>query len=91
MISDYQELLHGTYGEFRRNLIHAMLVYDPMNADPYNGKVPYLRSKKKRKELILQAIEEVSGDAEDWLEDAYLNEFGQPYIREYDEEEWEDE
>ena len=67
MINDYKELLQGTYGQDRRDLIHAMLVYDPMNADPANGKTPYLRSKQKRKELIMQAIEEVGPyDVEEW-------------------------
>ena len=94
MINDYKELLQGTYGQDRRDLIHAMLVCDPMNADPANGKTPYLRSKQKRKQLILQAIEEVSPyDVEEWLEEVYFCEFGYPYTFEDDEysEEEEDE
>ena len=91
MISDYRELLRGTGGLYRRDLIHAMLVDDPMNADPANGKTPYLRSKKKRQELILQAIEEAAGYAEDWLEEAYEREFDRPYIPAYADEEEEEE
>ena len=96
MIDDYKELLSGVAGEYRRDLIHAMLVYDPLNADPLNGKVPYLRSKKKRQELILPAIEEDPYGVEDWLADAYFRDFGYPYSQPdeddaYDEEDWDDE
>lgn len=81
MISDYRELLRGTAGQYRRDLIHAMLVDDTVNADPANGKTPYLRSKQKRKELILQAIEEGSHyEIEEWLYEAYAREFGYPYV-----------
>ena len=91
MINDFREFLHGTGGQYRRDLIHAMLVDDPMNADPANGKTPYLRSKKKRQELILQAIEEAEGCVEEWLEEVYERDFDRPYIPEYADEEDEEE
>ena len=92
MIDDYRTFLNDSCSQYRRDLIHAMLVYDPLNADPANGKTPYLRSKQKRKELIQQAIDEVSPcEVEDWLSEAYLREFGYSYTPEDEEDEYSEE
>lgn len=92
MIDDYRTFLNESCSQYRRDLIHAMLVYDPLNADPANGKTPYLRSKQKRKELIQQAIEEVSPyEVEEWLSEAYLREFGYSYTSDDEREEYDEE
>lgn len=92
MIDDYRTFLNESCNQYRRDLIHAMLVYDPLNADPANGKTPYLRSKQKRKELIHQAIEEVAPyEVEEWLREAYFREFGYSYIPDDEREEYDEE